>query len=141
MKSAVILLFLAVLTGLFGAGFYFFLKVFSPESIDFLGFIVFYLLLSGLLTGFFALLKNLFLVVVLRKALDWPYLGRALTQSFLLSLLVVGGLILKQFGKLNWLSGALLVILVIIFEALYDKRIRKNASTGRISSGASQNFS
>lgn len=125
MTRAIYLIFFG-LTLLSGSLFYLILRAIDPEALDWvgLGSVYLLLLLGGM--SFFSFLKLILQRLPSKKTLIRPFLKTTLRQSFFLSLILVGFLVLNQLDFLFWWSGGFLTLLIIFLEFFYAKKSSKN---------------
>jgi len=100
----------------------------NPDQAGVVGFVLFYLSLFLSLTGTISVIGFL-----IRKKIDkndivvFHHVRHTFRQGLLLSFLILSALMLLQFKMLNWLTGALVVILFLIIESIiFANRKHKN---------------
>ncbi len=107
---------MAILSFLCWSLFIFVMKLINPTSTNWLGFVLFYLVLFVSLIGTSALIGFIIRFIALKKELAFNSVKLAFRQSFLFSLFIIIILVLASQHLFNWLNLLLLVIIFSILE-------------------------
>ncbi len=107
---------MAILSFLCWSLFIFVMRLINPTSTNWLGFVLFYLVLFISLIGTSALIGFIIRFIALKKELAFNSVKLAFRQSFLFSLFIIIILILTSQHLFNWLNLLLLIIIFSILE-------------------------
>jgi hypothetical protein len=110
---------MSILTAACWGIFYFVASLIDPTATNWLGFLLFYLVLFISLAGTAALAGFIVRFTLLRKELAFNSVKVAFRQSFLFSLFIIIILVLKTQQLFNWLNLSLLIIIFTILELFF----------------------
>jgi hypothetical protein len=94
----------------------------EPSLLDPVALFLFYISLTLAFGSFFALIKVLFLKLFFKETLQSFHFKVALRQGVLLGVLLSLSLFLQKEGKLNIISGAIMILGAVAFEFLFNKK-------------------
>jgi len=94
----------------------------EPSLLDPVALFLFYISLTLAFGSFFALIKVLFLKLFFKETLQSFHFKVALRQGVLLGVLLSLSLFLQKEGKLNIISGAIMILGAVVFEFLFNKK-------------------
>lgn len=117
---------LGLLTALLFFGSIVFLTIINikePKLLDATAWFFFFSALTIAIGSFLALIKVLFIKIFLKDSLQTFHFKEAFRQGLLLGLLLSVSLMLQAKGNLNIITGAIVVMAVVIFEFFLSKKV------------------
>jgi len=122
MRAKVFIFWIASLALISLISLIFILSNIDPYNASVLNFVLFYLSFFITIAGLFILLEFYLRKLIIKNRIQFKLLKASFRQGILISIILTSFLLLQSFKILNLLTGAIIILLTIIFEIYFRRK-------------------